>query len=227
MPNKLKFLAAASMALAMPANAAVGFTVGIGDSVRAIGEGNRFQSQLGAAGLQYFTASNATITLTGRSPVSFEFMGSHSGPDDQFVAGGGLVQMIENTDFMSWGAISIGALNYRAGPISDWLFSSQGSAQIRGVGTSEFAIFLPRGLTAGGTYSTSELYLGFFDQSGLAGENHDDLIIRVAAASDLFTPFGETGVAGVPEPASWAMLVAGFGLVGAVRRRRRPASVAA
>ena len=29
--------------------------------------------------------------------------------------------------------------------------------------------------------------------------------------------------AGVPEPASWAMLIAGFGLVGAAARRRRPA----
>jgi hypothetical protein len=32
---------------------------------------------------------------------------------------------------------------------------------------------------------------------------------------------------GVPEPASWAMLIAGFGLVGAVARRRRQVTVAA
>jgi hypothetical protein len=30
-----------------------------------------------------------------------------------------------------------------------------------------------------------------------------------------------TGVGGVPEPSNWAMLIAGFGLVGAVSRRRR------
>jgi hypothetical protein len=29
------------------------------------------------------------------------------------------------------------------------------------------------------------------------------------------------GVGGVPEPSSWAMLIAGFGLVGATMRRRR------
>jgi hypothetical protein len=34
-------------------------------------------------------------------------------------------------------------------------------------------------------------------------------------------------VGGVPEPATWAMLIAGFGLVGAVSRRRRSASVTA
>jgi hypothetical protein len=33
---------------------------------------------------------------------------------------------------------------------------------------------------------------------------------------------GPTGIGVVPEPSSWAMLIAGFGLVGAVARRRRP-----
>jgi hypothetical protein len=35
-------------------------------------------------------------------------------------------------------------------------------------------------------------------------------------------PGGGTGV--VPEPASWAMLITGFGLVGAAARRRRAAA---
>lgn len=36
----------------------------------------------------------------------------------------------------------------------------------------------------------------------------------------------ETGAAAIPEPASWAMLIAGFGLVGAnLRRRRMPYSI--
>lgn len=38
---------------------------------------------------------------------------------------------------------------------------------------------------------------------------------------------GAPGTGGVPEPASWAMLIAGFGLTGATMRRRRIASVAA
>jgi hypothetical protein len=29
----------------------------------------------------------------------------------------------------------------------------------------------------------------------------------------------------IPEPSTWAMLIAGFGLVGAAARRRRPAQV--
>jgi hypothetical protein len=38
---------------------------------------------------------------------------------------------------------------------------------------------------------------------------------------------GGGGVAPIPEPASWAMLIAGFGLVGAVQRRRRATRPAA
>jgi PEP-CTERM motif len=44
-------------------------------------------------------------------------------------------------------------------------------------------------------------------------------------ASDLTTPIGGVGanlyVASIPEPANWAMMIAGFGLVGSVSRRRR------
>lgn len=32
---------------------------------------------------------------------------------------------------------------------------------------------------------------------------------------------------GVPEPAAWALMIAGFGLVGAAQRRRREATIAA
>ncbi len=46
----------------------------------------------------------------------------------------------------------------------------------------------------------------FFDGSNVA---FDDLT------------FGSTRIGGIPEPASWAMMIAGFGLVGAAKRRRR------
>jgi hypothetical protein len=37
----------------------------------------------------------------------------------------------------------------------------------------------------------------------------------------------DSPIAPVPEPASWAMMIAGFGLVGATMRRRRPVALAA
>lgn len=48
--------------------------------------------------------------------------------------------------------------------------------------------------------------------------------VQQAIARDIA---GFVGLADVPEPASWAMLVAGFGLIGAVARRRGPRRVSA
>jgi hypothetical protein len=38
----------------------------------------------------------------------------------------------------------------------------------------------------------------------------------------IMPPVPEPVMPAVPEPASWAMLIAGFGLIGAIQRRRRP-----
>jgi PEP-CTERM motif len=45
--------------------------------------------------------------------------------------------------------------------------------------------------------------------------------VTFSSASGTFLSGVGPGVGGVPEPASWAMLISGFGLVGAVARRRR------
>ena len=51
---------------------------------------------------------------------------------------------------------------------------------------------------------------------GTAGQTGFD---NITFGSDTPTP-------GIPEPASWAMLIAGFGLTGAIARRRRTAVTA-
>jgi opacity protein-like surface antigen len=64
------------------------------------------------------------------------------------------------------------------------------------------------GTTAAPTFTLGNFALSF---SGI------DLDLTIAAQS----------VGGVPEPASWAMLIAGFGLTGAAMRRRRISTIAA
>ncbi len=217
MTKILKLAAIASMALAIPAAAAVTFNVGIGSPVDTIPGNNNFQSNLNAAGLYLYTAGGATISLSGKATVTFEFLGSESGFSDSFSARAGAIGISENSSFTAWNPVALGSLVYNAGSINDWIFTSAGGAQNKGIGSLEFGIFLPRGAVANGSYSSNVLYLGFDDQITGDDDNHDDMIIRVTAED-----FGGQGV--VPEPASWAMLIAGFGLVGAVSRRRRGAA---
>ena len=61
---------------------------------------------------------------------------------------------------------------------------------------------------------TPNAYVGFTSGTGSAGANHDVI-------SWIFNDDYKPVVGGVPEPATWAMLIAGFGLVGAAARRRR------
>lgn len=103
--------------------------------------------------------------------------------------------------------------------------------KIRVVDTGDF-FYSQRGLNADGiTHIYSDayaggdwgipagVYVGFEDISGGGDRDYDDLRF-------VFTNVGG-GEVGVPEPATWAMLIAGFGLVGFAARRRRGTVVSA
>ncbi|MEI6485283.1 MAG: PEPxxWA-CTERM sorting domain-containing protein [Sphingomonadales bacterium] len=212
-------LAAVGMMLAAPVAATVQFNVSIGSPVVDIPGNNDFQSQLAGLGLTKYTSTGASISLTGNAILSFAYMGSESGFQDSFSAGGPGGVSYTETD-SGWNAVPFGSdLSYTAGAINDWVFNSSGGATNRGIGTGEFGIFIPR--DAQGNYLTNVLYLGFDDQLTNIDDDHDDIVIRVTALDGI-----DPGGGAVPEPATWAMLVTGFGMVGSMRRRR-PAIVAA
>lgn len=58
------------------------------------------------------------------------------------------------------------------------------------------------------------VYVGFEDLYGGGDLDYDDLRF-------VFTNVGGGEVGGIPEPATWAMLITGFGLVGFAARRRK------
>jgi hypothetical protein len=75
-------------------------------------------------------------------------------------------------------------------------------------------------------------FLGFIDKNnpfssvvfsgvGAAGDFLAFDYFTIGDAGQVVNPPG-----GIPEPATWAMLIAGFGLVGAAARRRRAALAA-
>ena len=166
---------------------------------------NDFQGNLAGLGLTLFTTDGATITLTENSVLTFEFFGSESGFNDTIQAGA--VNFTEMTNFTPWGAQLLGADSFLAGSLADLInFSSAGGADAT-VGDDGFGIFLGANAVSG--LSTNVFWLGYDDQITNVDDNHDDMIIRVTVSP------------AVPEPATWAMMLLGFGAAGFVLRRRR------
>jgi hypothetical protein len=76
---------------------------------------------------------------------------------------------------------------------------------------------------SGGAGGTSQEFLTEFSGAGGGSYISDDAIF-VSGLSGANRGNGYVTIellAGVPEPRSWAMMIAGFGLVGAAARRRR------
>ena len=202
-------MATAAMAIAAPAMATY-FTVNVANPVTTIPGNNDFKGNLNGLGLTGFTSTGASIALASTSTLTFEYMGSESGFVDTFKVG---ASSFAETNQGTWGPTLMFSSIQLAGLVNNWLFTSDQGAQNKGIGTAEFGIFVPSQFGNGGLWNTRVLYLGFDDQINNVDDNHDDFIVRVSV--DGFDP------AGIPEPSSWAMLIAGFGLVGAARRHRR------
>lgn len=82
--------------------------------------------------------------------------------------------------------------------------------------------FTPGGSLSGFTTGPASLTIGF-TQTGALIEGNQQPAISGSFTFASPPAFGSN----VPEPASWAMLIAGFGLTGAAMRRRGPRAVAA
>lgn len=127
-----------------------------------------------------------------------------------------------DTDFFGGGFLQTGELKVRAnGSIfARWYFCQSPASPTSCPADYEFSLLLR---------PTSKGFLGTFDFSkGSAGSDIGYVIDGV------FTPTGTSflmpasfsdNVTYVPEPASWALLIAGFGLTGAAMRRRRTIAV--
>jgi hypothetical protein len=201
--------AAAGLALSVPA-LAQDFTVGVG-TVVAVPGNNDFKANLAGIGLVDYTDVGSSVSLSGPAILKFEFVAREAGFDNTFITKDFSWTSVSPPSLVPWdAALPIGSGFYAGGSITDWLFERGGPAPGAqfGIGTQQFAIFLPTGFTTGQSWTSKVLYLGFDDTGAGPDDNHDDMIIRVTAMA-------------VPEPATWAMLIAGFGLVGFSLRRRQ------
>ena len=176
---------------------------------------NDFKAWLNALGLTRYATLGSSIVLDANSTFQFEFLGSESGYDDTFFTGTTpAISYTETTPLQNsfLTPLVLGAATFSAGSLVDLLnFSSSGGATAT-VGQDGFGIFLGPDQLSGTFVDT--FYFGYDDQVTGQDDDHDDLIIRATLLTA--TPRS------VPEPATWAMLLTGFGLAGAALRRRKP-----
>jgi hypothetical protein len=217
-----KFLLAASAAAvafgAQGANAAT-FLVGIPvvDAIPYVSGGayNDFKPELNNLGL-VAEAPGATVSINttpAQTYITFEFLGSESWDSDSFVFNGTTLwtensQLIESHFGQGLHAgdtapINLGTINWNSALFPALFSSSNGSSA--GPGQFGFTVFLPTGVGTG-TYESNVIYFGFDDVPG-GDDNHDDFIVRATIVS-------------VPEPTTWALMVAGIAAVGFSMRRR-------
>lgn len=169
---------------------------------------NDFLPQLSGLGLTQIATGGSSITLDENSVITFELLGSESGFNDTFQAGA--VSYTEMSSFTPWQNLLLGSSSFAAGSLAGILnFSSVGGVNAT-VGNDGFGIFL----TQSGGFMGNVFYLGFDDQITGQDDNHDDLVIRATVSQ------------AVPEPATWAMMLMGFGVVGFSMRRRRNGGLA-
>lgn len=195
--------AVAAAAFAMPANALL--VVNNIGAASDIASDNDFAGDLNDLGLYRQAVGGYTVSVSG-APVNISvyYTGSESGLDN-FVQIGGSDYAENNTGWhignllVTYTQSSDGLLE---GNINFWNAGEAGEA----LGSNQVAVFIPR-LLPSNSYSNNDLYFGFND-SGSPDGDFDDFIIRISSSP-------------VPEPATWAMMVLGLGLVGAGMRRRR------
>jgi hypothetical protein len=189
------------VSVSSPAMAAQ-FVVGAGTDTSPLASNNDFKSQLSGLGLTILRTS-APLSITGPAKITYEYFASESGFRDTFTSG--TVSYTE-TNKSAFGPVPMGTATFLNPADFFARFTSSGHAQTHNPGTVHFGYVLPTG-TPSGIHKTSTLWIAYDDQINNADDNHDDFIIRAT-------------IAGVPEPATWAMMIGGFGLAGAALRRR-------
>lgn len=200
-------------ALTAPAAAQAAAIIDFG-ATSEISANNDFKAWLNGLGLTRYATLGSAIALDADATIRFEVLGTESGYSDTFLTGTvPAISYTENTPFADYflTPILLGTAEFSAGSLFDLLgFSSSGGASAT-IGQDGFGIFLDPDQLSGTFVDT--FYFGYDDQVTGQDDDHDDLVVRATVLS--------ANTRAVPEPATWAMLLTGFGLAGAAMRGRK------
>jgi hypothetical protein len=171
---------------------------------------NDFRQQLEALGLTKYANYDATLSISAPGVITFHRVGSESGFTNRFT--GGSVTALEVNGNRFANPVLLGSDVFSMGSLQGKLFfTTNGNGDVSQIGSEGFGIFLPT--KASGSFRTTTLYFGFDDLVKNDDDNHDDFIVKAT-------------ISAIPEPATWAMMILGFGLVGFAARRSRTAAIA-
>ncbi len=187
----------------------------------------------------HFTVAGATASTITYIPVSFSFSGTVATSDYDHAAAqlgyGFYFGSASTYEFGDYGA------GYYGGSYNSPTFAYASDPRVGGWVSSSFASYTPTDTRFSGIYAitgaTADIPISFslglntsnstldYSHGGGVKIGHVDGV-SYTSDSGVFLTAGAGAAGAVPEPTSWAMLVAGFGIVGIAARRRR-VSVAA
>ncbi len=180
------------------------------DDTTNITRKNDFRRQLTSLGLTKYANFGANLSISGPGVITFHRVGSESGFTNRFTGGSVTALEVNGNNFAN--PVLLGSDVFSQGSLRGKLFfTTNGNGDVSQIGSEGFGIFLPQ--NAFGTFRTNTLFMGFDDLVKNDDDNHDDFIVKAT-------------ISAIPEPATWAMMILGFGLVGLSARRSRMAATA-
>ena len=202
---------------AMPSQAAINIILDGDSQSGPIANNNDFKDELNGMGINTLY-TDVELELTANGTIEFFFLGAESfwlnqfdatnGQETVSYAEQGLAGRATRNVTLNYPGISFGSLDFNAGDItSSFSFYSEEPATIT-VDQYSFGV-----MTDGSLTGLNEVIFAL-DDDGIDADddNHDDLLILARFTS------------AVPEPATWLMMIMGFGLVGVASRRRKQVS---
>jgi len=211
-------------------------TNGTGGSLFTIGSGS--STAPGTTKINFSFLQPALSSQVGNIIADFTLLGSVTNAPAVTVGGFKIQPLISGTfSILSTSAITVGGTTYAAG--ANLLSGAFDQTTIFG-GTNATSGSSSSATTSGGTITYTSDFLTFdstvaqdFSLSltsiALPLSSADGRALRTFAAvsTGSFSTDPEPVIPAVPEAATWAMFISGFGLMGASLRRRRPTSAIA
>ena len=226
----------AAAALAVPAVA------GISINLEAPGVTNSTQAftEVGVETFDSYAAGTYT-TLNSNFGGSSTYTGTYTGPEikvndswggagnSQYVVALGTgasytLELNKSADYFGFYLAALSSGNMLEFYNGSTLLGSYDYAALQGIITAAG----PGYMGSPDAGQTGSEYFAFFNFNFTDGDTYNKVVFSNSGSDGFESDNHTVGINAVPEPATWAMLIAGFGLVGfAARRRRRQSSVTA